>query len=149
MSEPGTILIVGGGASGMMAALTALQNPASTVLLAERQARLGRKLLSTGNGRCNLTNRGASPGRYHGQHPEFCRFALESFSVENTLDFFAALGLETVTEPDGKVYPRSNMANSVLDVLRFGLEGYGGRLRLLTGDPVKTLRRMGSRTKRS
>ncbi len=143
MSEPGTILIVGGGASGMMAALTALQNPASTVLLAERQARLGRKLLSTGNGRCNLTNRGASPGRYHGQHPEFCRFALESFSVENTLDFFAALGLETVTEPDGKVYPRSNMANSVLDVLRFGLEGYGGRLRLLTGDPVKTLRRMG------
>ena len=137
-----TVLIIGGGAAGMLAALTALEDPNNTVLLSERQARVGRKLLSTGNGRCNLSNRHASPVHYHGRQPDFCRYALEQFPVADTLAFFSDLGLETVTEPDGKIYPRSNTANSVLDVLRYALEH--PRLHLLPGDGVADLRKKGS-----
>lgn len=137
-----TVLIIGGGAAGMLAALTALEDPNNTVLLSERQARVGRKLLSTGNGRCNLSNRHAAPVHYHGRQPDFCRYALEQFSVADTLAFFSDLGLETVTEPDGKIYPRSNTANSVLDVLRYALEH--PRLHLLPGDGVADLRKKGS-----
>ena len=113
------VLIIGGGASGMMAALTAAKQGHSVTLL-ERQARVGRKLLATGNGRCNLTNRHVSPTHYHGG--DFAAPAFSAFTVEDTLDFFAGLGLVTLTEDSGRVYPFSNMAGSVLDVLRFALE---------------------------
>ena len=72
-----TIVVLGGGASGMMAALAAAESGEHDVILLERQARLGRKLLSTGNGRCNLTNLNAGPEHYHGKEAEFCRPALE------------------------------------------------------------------------
>ena len=114
------VLIIGGGASGMMAALTAAQNGHRVTLL-ERQARVGRKLLATGNGRCNLTNRNASPAHYHGGDG-FCDYALSQFDVSDTLRFFERLGLLTMTEDSGRVYPMSNMAGSVLDVLRYALE---------------------------
>ena len=133
------VIIIGGGASGMAAALSALENGGNRVTLMERQARLGRKLLTTGNGRCNLTNRNAAPVHYHGEEPDFCRYALETFPAEETLAWFAAMGLETVTEPDGRVYPRSNMANSVLDVLRCALTAHR-RFTLLAGDPVTAVK---------
>ena len=117
-----TILVLGGGASGMMAALSAAENGQHHVVLLERQARVGRKLLATGNGRCNLTNRRTSPAHYHGEDPDFCKPALERFDVPSTLDYFRSLGLVTVTEPSGRVYPFSDQANSVVDVLRFSLE---------------------------
>ena len=65
------VMVIGGGASGMMAALTASQSGEHHVLLLERQARVGRKLLATGNGRCNLTNQNTSPASYHGQYASF------------------------------------------------------------------------------
>ena len=114
------VLIIGGGASGMMAALTAAQNGHRVTLL-ERQARVGRKLLATGNGRCNLTNRNVSPAHYHGGEG-FCNYALAQFDTDATLRFFETLGLLTVTEDSGRIYPMSNMAGSVLDVLRYALE---------------------------
>ena len=123
------VLVIGGGASGMMAALTAAEDPRNTVTLLERQSRVGRKLLATGNGRCNLTNLHASAEHYHGQHPEFVRPALEQFGVTETLAFFRALGLLTVAEDSGKVYPFSDQANSVVDVLRFALEARNVDLR--------------------
>ena len=70
-----TVLVIGGGASGMAAALTAAE-AGHRVLLAERQSRVGRKLLATGNGRCNLSNLHASPAHYHGAAVDFCRPAL-------------------------------------------------------------------------
>ena len=129
------VIIIGGGASGMAAALSALEDADSRVTLIERQARLGRKLLTTGNGRCNLSNRHAGPAHYHGEDTDFCRYALETFPAEETLAWFGEMGLETVTEEDGRVYPRSNMANSVLDVLRCALTAQS-RFTLLAGDPA-------------
>ena len=117
------ICVIGGGAAGMMAALTAAESGHS-VLLLERQSRVGRKLLATGNGRCNLTNYTVSPAHYHGG-AGFCDFALEQFDVGATLQYFASLGLLTVSESSGRVYPMSNMAGSVLDVLRYALERSG------------------------
>lgn len=122
--------IIGGGASGMMAALWACREPTNRVILYERQARLGRKLMATGNGRCNLSNRGAAPSHYHGADPAFTAPALDAFGVDDTLDYFASLGLLTVEEPDGKLYPFSDQANSVVDVLRLALENSPCELRL-------------------
>jgi hypothetical protein len=121
-----TIAIVGGGASGMAAALAARETASCPVILLERQSRLGRKLLATGNGRCNLSNQGAQPSHYHGQDPSFMAPALERFSVEDTLAWLGELGLMTRTEPDtGRIYPMSDSAGSVVDVLRLALEARG------------------------
>ena len=114
--------IIGGGASGMAAALSAAQNPDNQVILFERQARVGRKLGATGNGRCNLTNLHAGVQGYHGEEPGFCAHALGAYPVEETLRWFRDLGLFTVAEESGRVYPYSDQANSVVDVLRFALE---------------------------
>ena len=119
------VLIIGGGASGMAAALSAARDPANSVTLLERQARVGRKLLATGNGRCNLTNRELGPEHYHGEQPEFALPALRAWGVEATLAEFRRLGLVTVTEPGGRAYPFSDQANSVVDVLRFALDAAG------------------------
>ena len=116
------IAIIGGGASGMAAALAAAENPGAQVVLLERQARLGRKLQATGNGRCNLTNLHALQGGYHGEDPGFPKYALGCFPPEETLDWFRKMGLYTVAEASGRVYPYSDQANSVVDVLRFALE---------------------------
>ena len=118
-----TIAVIGAGASGMMAALTAAETPENKILLFERQARVGRKLAVTGNGRCNLTNRDMALSHYHGTAPQFCLPALEAFGVEQTLAWFRSMGLLTVTEPGGRVYPASDSANSVADVLRLTLAG--------------------------
>ena len=115
------IAIIGGGASGMAAALAAAENEKNQVILLERQARVGRKLQATGNGRCNLSNIHASNQGYHGSDPTFVQTAITAFPPEHTRNWFQSLGLFTVTEESGKVYPYSDQANSVVDVLRLSL----------------------------
>ena len=115
------IAIIGGGASGMAAALAVAENKEVQVILLERQARVGRKLQATGNGRCNLSNTHADTMGYHGENPDFVGAAISAFSPKATLEWFASLGLFTVTEDSGKVYPYSDQANSVVDVLRLAL----------------------------
>ena len=131
--------IIGGGASGMAAALAAAENPHAQVLLFERQARLGRKLQATGNGRCNLTNLHAAEGGYHGEDAAFADHAIRAFTPEAVLRWFLGMGLFTVAESSGRVYPYSDQANSVLDVLRFALEKPNIQLR--TGFEVTKIRR--------
>ncbi|MGI6026828.1 MAG: NAD(P)/FAD-dependent oxidoreductase [Candidatus Scatomorpha sp.] len=133
--------VIGAGASGMAAALTAARL-GHEVTLYERQARVGRKLMATGNGRCNLTNTGAGPSNYHGEAPDFVCPALEAFPSEAALDFFRGLGLLAREEWGGRVYPLSNSANSVVDVLRQGLDAAG--VELIAGDRVRELKRGGS-----
>lgn len=111
------IAVVGGGAAGLMAAITAGRAGASVALI-ERGERVGRKLLATGNGRCNLTNLNLSLSRYHGAYPRFAAAALTSFDTERTLSFFRSIGLVTREGEEGKIYPYSLQASSVLDLLR-------------------------------
>ena len=134
-----TIIIIGAGASGMMAALTAAEIPGRRVVLLERQQRAGRKLLATGNGRCNLTNTGAALDNYHGESRDFAAPALEAFPPRAVLGFFHSLGLMTVEEYGGRVYPLSDSANSVLDVLRFHLEAKGVELK--AAEPAREILR--------
>ncbi|MDY4222470.1 MAG: aminoacetone oxidase family FAD-binding enzyme [Candidatus Faecousia sp.] len=133
------IAIIGGGASGMAAALAAAENPNNQVVLLERQARLGRKLQATGNGRCNLSNLHAAQGGYHGEQPEFWEYAISLFPPEKTLQWFRGLGLFTVAEESGRVYPYSDQANSVVDVLRFALEK--PNIRVLLGCEVEKVKK--------
>ena len=133
--------IIGAGASGMAAALAAAENPDVQVILMERQARVGKKLSATGNGRCNLTNLHALEGGYHGDDASFAETALKAFDVEKTLEWFSSLGLYTVAEESGKVYPYSDQANSVVDILRFALEKEN--IWLLTGFEVTKVKKAG------
>ena len=133
--------VIGAGASGMTAALTA-SGLGHEVTVFERQARVGRKLMATGNGRCNLTNTGAGADNYHGEAPDFVLPALRRFGVRDTLDFFGRLGLLTREEYGGRVYPLSNSANSVVDVLRQAMDAAG--IKLVCGDRVRELSRHGS-----
>ena len=134
--------IIGAGASGMAAALTASEKADVQVVLMERQARVGRKLAATGNGRCNLTNLHANEGGYHGENSSFAAYALNRFHVEDTLNWFGTLGLYTVAEASGRVYPYSDQANSVVDVLRFALNR--PNIQLLTGFEVVKVKRTDS-----
>lgn len=132
--------IIGGGASGMAAALAAAQWEQVQVLLFERHARLGRKLQATGNGRCNLTNLHAYTDRYHGTDAGFVEPVLRRFPAEETIEWFEKLGLYTISEDSGRVYPYSDQANSVVDVLRFGLQR--DNIQLLLGFEVSRIRKM-------
>lgn len=135
------VVIIGGGASGMAAAITASEDKNNNVILLERQQRVGKKLLSTGNGRCNLTNTGAFSGHYHGSQPGFPDAVLAGFTPDDTLRFFDKLGLSVSCEYGGRVYPQSNSANSVVDVLRFAL--MRDNITVKTSCPARKIERRG------
>lgn len=116
--------VVGGGAAGLMAACALAKGGAETVLL-ERLSRVGKKLLATGNGRCNFTNLAMSPEHYRGG--EAVRSVLEQFPAERIMDEFDRMGVVPVADAQGRVYPASNAAASVLDALRLTLKEQGGR----------------------
>ncbi len=108
-----SVLIIGGGASGLAAAITAAQHGAKVTVL-ERLPRVGKKILATGNGRCNLGHTGCDFKKYHGTLPQ-AKSILQRFDTQS---FFAALGILTRTDAEGRMYPASNAAASVLDALR-------------------------------
>lgn len=115
--------IIGGGAAGMMAAITAARQGAHVTVL-ERGERVGRKLLSTGNGRCNLGNMELDAGQYYGSSREWLENALKRFDTEDTIQFFQGLGL-LIKNKNGYLYPACEQASVVLDVLRIELKTLG------------------------
>ena len=118
------IAVIGGGASGIVAAIIGARNGAK-VTIYERCERIGRKILATGNGRCNYTNIYATVDNYHGKEPEFINDTINNFWIGETNSFFAELGMLTKIENDGKAYPYSLQASAVLDVLRYELDRLG------------------------
>lgn len=129
------VLIVGGGAAGLAAACALARRGRRAVLL-EKQNRVGRKLLSTGNGRCNLTNLNARASDYHGSRAA-AQAALRAWPPKRVVEFFAALGVPCVSDEAGRVYPMSRQAASVLDALRLGCDEAG--VETLTGFCVEAL----------
>lgn len=112
-----TVAIIGGGAAGLMAAAV-LKKQKIPFTLFERESRVGKKLLATGNGRCNLTNTELDISRYHGDRG-FARHALEEFNQYSLMAFLSQIGIPCTAEADGtKVFPRSLQASSVLDMFR-------------------------------
>jgi hypothetical protein len=109
------VLVVGGGASGLMAAITAAGEGAAVTLL-EQNEKPGKKICATGNGRCNLTNLEMPEDAYRGNHPRFVKDALAFFSVQDTIRFFTKIGIYP-TNRNGYLYPHSGQAQSVVDVL--------------------------------
>ena len=118
-----SVLIIGGGASGMVAAIKAAKDHQVTIL--EQRDRIGRKLLATGNGRCNMTNTDQSLSHYHGLldenlSREFAGRVFAQYGIDEILALFKTLGIET-KDKNGYIYPASEQASAVLDVLRFAL----------------------------
>ncbi len=122
------VLVIGGGASGMMAAIHAAAGGCRVTLL-EQNKKLGKKLYATGNGKCNLTNLQMHPGDYRGNDPAFAVEALRNFSVSDTLSTFSEMGLMT-KERYGYVYPHSEQAKSVVSILTLELRRLGVRVLL-------------------
>ena len=132
------ILILGGGAAGLAAALAAAQSaPATQVIVLERNPKPGKKLLATGNGRCNLDNTGIAPELYFTADPAALRPLLDAVNTADPLRWFHALGLYTRTDEAGRVYPYSNQAADVLALLEHHLAQHHVQLR--TGCTVRTL----------
>lgn len=111
------VVIIGGGASGLMAAITAAKKGAC-VTLVEHKDKVGKKILMTGNGKCNLTNLSDIHGKYYGNDVERIYRIIEQFPAAETKLFFQQLGLYTKEKRDGGIYPVSEQAACVLDVLR-------------------------------
>jgi hypothetical protein len=114
------IIVIGGGASGIVASIIAGRRKAKVTLL-ERNDRIGKKILVTGNGRCNYTNFDMRLDYFHGSNRNFIDDVLKLFDRDDTLDFFEKLGIMPKIE-EGKIFPMSLQSSSVLDVLRYELE---------------------------
>lgn len=114
--NPNRVIIIGGGASGLTAAISAAKAGAEVTIL-EHTDKIGKKILATGNGRCNLTNELQHENFYRGSSPDFAGFVLEQFGLEDTLLFFKEMGLVTKSKR-GYIYPYSEQASSVLEVLK-------------------------------
>ncbi|MCC8100154.1 MAG: aminoacetone oxidase family FAD-binding enzyme [Clostridiales bacterium] len=137
------ILIVGGGAAGLAAALSAAEaNPSAQITVLEGLDRVGKKLLATGNGRCNLTNAHITPTHYHSSQPEELARLVSAMPTEKTLSFFASLGLSCAEEEQGRIYPYCRQASMVVDVLLLALER--SRVRVACGSKVSAILRDGA-----
>lgn len=117
------LIIVGGGASGLIAAITA-KDFGIDVAIVEGSDRVGKKILTTGNGRCNISNNCIKPPfiNYHSSNSDFKFSALETLSLKDTKSLFMTLGLPITTMPTGKLYPQSLQASSVVDILKMAIE---------------------------
>lgn len=118
------VAIVGGGAAGLFAAVTAAKAGAKVTVL-EKADRVGRKLLATGNGRCNLTNLRAAAADYHTDCPAAVKAVLEQLPPAQAVARFKQIGLLCREEEEGRVYPYSAQAAAVLDRLRFACAHLG------------------------
>ncbi len=131
------VLIVGGGASGLTAAVFAAQNGDEVTIL-EHKDRVGKKILMTGNGKCNLTNVSGFDGKYYSSDEESLKKiygTLARFGAKDTIAFFERIGLYTKEKRDGCVYPVSEQASAVADVLKSECERL--KIKLLTNCEVR------------
>ncbi|OHD62938.1 MAG: hypothetical protein A2176_04825 [Spirochaetes bacterium RBG_13_51_14] len=118
------IAIIGGGASGLMAACFAAGGDTSVAVF-EKQKKIGRKILVSGNGRCNISNQYINSGKYHGGNPLVVNNIFARFGLEETVDFFGSIGLPVVEEKGGKLFPASLQSSTVVRLLEYELARKG------------------------
>ncbi len=114
------LIIVGAGSCGIVSAIKA-SDLGIDVAIIDGSDRIGRKLLTTGNGRCNLTNENLTLSRFHSDNDNFFKDIINTYDLEYTLNFFKSIGIYTCTLESGKIYPLSLQASSVIDILRMNL----------------------------
>ena len=113
--EKKRVIVTGGGASGLMAAIAAAENGAAVTIL-EQNEKPGKKICATGNGKCNFTNIQVPSDAYRSENPGFEQAVLNQFPVEDTVKFFTRLGIYPVNKNGGYLYPHSGQAASVAEV---------------------------------
>ncbi len=120
------VAIIGGGCSGLMTATAIVRNnPNLTIALIEKNTKVGRKLLATGNGRCNLTNEYISPEYYFGSCAEYLCNLFQNYDCGFIRKYFSDLGLLTVSDSEGRIYPLSNHGSSVLECMQNYYQHFG------------------------
>ena len=135
------VIIIGGGASGLMCAISAKKNNKNiSVAIIEKNDRVGKKLLSTGNGRCNLTNKNITLENYCGSFKNQLGKIISEYNTNRLLSYFEELGLMTFCDNDGRYYPVSKQATSVLDVLRFACERLG--VEIFCKENIKSIKKI-------
>ncbi|MBI4563216.1 MAG: NAD(P)/FAD-dependent oxidoreductase [Planctomycetes bacterium] len=134
-------VVVGAGAAGLATAIfAARRNPGREILLIDSARKIGAKILVSGGGRCNVTNEVVAPADFRGGSSNVVRRVLNSFPVEKTVSFFREIGVALHAEPpEGKLFPDTNRARTVLDALVTEAERRG--VRLVTEFPVREVRR--------
>lgn len=136
-------VIIGGGASGLMCAIAAKQkNKNISVAIIEKNDRVGKKLLSTGNGRCNLTHSDVSAEKYCGSFKKQINAVFEKFDTDKLLEIFKDLGLLTFCDNDGRYYPLCKQASAVLDVLRFACDRLN--VKIFCSENIRSIRKNGN-----
>lgn len=144
MKKSFDVLIIGGGASGLICAVSAKKkNPHISVAIIEKNDRVGKKLLATGNGRCNLTNKIISSDRYVGSFKTHTDRIFSKYSSDYLIEYFKNLGLLSFADSEGRYYPISRQASSVLDTLRFACDRLG--VEICCGENIRTVRKIGGR----
>lgn len=120
------VIIIGAGASGLCCAISAKRRlPSLKIMILEKLDRAMKKLIVTGNGRCNITNGNIDISHYYGEDRRFIEQVLKKHGLDDTVEFFSSIGVEIVFEPDGRAYPMSYQASSVVDALRFEADELG------------------------
>ncbi len=118
------MIVVGAGAAGLIAAITSARAGQKIILL-EQNTKIGKKILVSGNGKCNIDNKYITTNRFHGQNPDFIEKVLESYGVEVVEKFFTSIGLELIEGKEGKMFPMSLQASSVVELLEYEAKRVG------------------------
>ncbi len=120
------VLVIGGGAAGLCSAISLKRKkPSLNIAVIEQLSRVGKKLIVTGNGRCNITNEDILLSSFHSENEGFLSCVLENYNKDMTKDFFESLGVVFTCDDRGRIYPYSLQASSVVDALRFTLDELG------------------------
>ncbi|HFS82591.1 MAG TPA: aminoacetone oxidase family FAD-binding enzyme, partial [Epsilonproteobacteria bacterium] len=122
------MIIIGGGASGLIAAILIAREGIAVTLL-EQNSKIGKKILVSGNGKCNITNRHIAVHRFHSQNPPFIESVLQGYDFARIEAFFHSIGVELIEEKEVKVFPMSRQAASVVEMLEYEAQRAGVEIR--------------------
>ena len=118
------MIIIGAGAAGLSAAITSARTGQKVTLL-EQNNKIGKKILVSGNGKCNIGNKYITPNYFHSQNPSFVKEVIEDFDFEVVEKFFTSLGLELIEGKEGKMFPMSLQSSSVVELLEYEAKRVG------------------------